>query len=124
LDRQTPKDKQVHLIADNYATHKDPKVKQCLARHPRFHVHFTPTSAFWLNMVERFFCDLTENQLRRGIFQSVLDLIATIQEYLAQHNAAPKPFIWAKSARDIPGESHSRPPDPEQEHICMTHYTS
>jgi len=101
LDRQTPKDKQVHLIADNYATHKHPKVKQWLARHPRFHVHFTPTSASWLNMVERFFRDLTENQLRRGIFQSVRDLIATIQEYLAQHNAAPKPFIWTKSARDI-----------------------
>jgi len=101
LDRQTPKDKQVHVIADNYATHKHPKVKQWLARRPRFHVHFTPTSASWLNMVERFFRDLTENQLRRGIFQSVQDLISTIQEYLAQHNAAPKPFVWTKSARDI-----------------------
>jgi len=101
LDRQTPKDKQVHVIADNYATHKHPKVKQWLARRARFHVHFTPTSASWLNMVERFFRDLTENQLRRGIFQSVQDLISTIQEYLAQHNAAPKPFVWTKSARDI-----------------------
>jgi transposase len=101
LDRQTPKDKQIHLIADNYATHKHPKVKEWLARHPRFHVHFTPTSASWLNMVERFFRDLTENQLRRGIFRSVKDLTSTIQEYLAQHNAAPKPFIWTKSARDI-----------------------
>jgi transposase len=101
LDRQAPKDKQIHLIADNYATHKHPKVKQWLARHPRFHVHFTPTSASWLNMVERFFRDLTENQLRRGIFRSVKDLISTIQEYLVQHNAAPKPFIWTKSARDI-----------------------
>jgi len=101
LDRQTEKDKQVHLIADNYATHKHPKVKEWLARHPRFHVHFTPTSASWLNMVERFFRDLTDNQLRRGIFQSVRDLISTIQDYLAQHNAAPKPFVWTKSARDI-----------------------
>jgi transposase len=101
LERQTPKDKQIHLIADNYATHKHPKVKEWLARHPRFHVHFTPTSASWLNMVERFFRDLTENQLRRGIFRSVKDLISIIQEYLTQHNAAPKPFIWTKSARDI-----------------------
>lgn len=101
LDRQTPKDKQVHVVADNYATHKHPKVKQWLARRPRFHVHFTPTSASWLNMVERFFRDLTQNQLRRGIFQSVQDLISTIQEYLAQHNVAPKPFVWTKSARDI-----------------------
>jgi transposase len=101
LDRQTPQDKQIHVIADNYATHKHPKVKEWLARHPRFHVHFTPTSASWLNMVERFFRDLTENQLRRGIFRSVKDLISTIQGYLAQHNAAPKPFIWTKSARDI-----------------------
>jgi hypothetical protein len=89
------------VIADNYATHKHPKVKHWLARRPRFHVHFTPTSASWLNMVERFFRDLTENQLRRGVFQSVQDLISTIQEYLAQHNIAPKPFVWTKSARDI-----------------------
>jgi transposase len=101
LDRQAPKDKEVHLIADNYATHKHPAVKEWLACHPRFHVHFTPTSASWLNMVERFFRDLTQNQLRRGIFQSVQELISVIQEYLAQHNAAPKPFVWTKSARDI-----------------------
>ncbi len=101
LERQTPKSKEVHLIADNYATHKHPKVKEWLACHPRFHVHFTPTSASWLNMVERFFRDLTQNQLRRGIFQSVRELISAIQEYLAQHNADPKPFVWTKSARDI-----------------------
>jgi transposase len=101
LERQAPKDKEVHLIADNYATHKHPRVKEWLARHPRFHVHFTPTSASWLNMVERFFRDLTQNQLRRGIFQSVRELISAIQEYLAQHNADPKPFVWTKSARDI-----------------------
>lgn len=101
LDRQAPKDKEVHLIADNYATHKHPAVKEWLTHHPRFHVHFTPTSASWLNMVERFFRDLTQNQLRRGIFQSVQELISAIQEYLAQYNAAPKPFVWTKSARDI-----------------------
>ena len=101
LDRQAPKGKTVHLIEDNYATHKHPKVKEWLVRHPRFHVHFTPTSASWLNMVERFFRDLTQNRLRRGIFRSVRELTSAIQEYLAQHNKAPKPFVWTKSARDI-----------------------
>jgi len=101
LDRQTPKEKEIHLIADNYATHKHPKVREWLARHPRFHVHFTPTSASWLNMVERFFRDLTHNQLRRGSFDSVEELISAVEEYLAQHNADPAPFIWTKSARDI-----------------------
>jgi transposase len=101
LNRETPKDKQIHLIADNYATHKHAKVRAWLKRHPRFHVHFTPTSASWLNMVERFFRDLTQNRLRRGIFRSVGDLIAAIDEYLVQHNKNPKPFIWTKTARDI-----------------------
>lgn len=101
IDRETPKDKDIHLIADNYATHKHPEVQAWLARHPRFAVHFTPTSASWLNMVERFFRDLTENRLRRGIFRSVGDLITAIDEYLASHNRDPKPYIWTKSASDI-----------------------
>jgi transposase len=101
IDRETPKDKKIHLIADNYATHKHLKVQTWLERHPRFTVHFTPTSASWLNMVERFFRDLTENRLRRGIFRSVEDLIAAIEDYLAQHNKDPKPFIWTKKAGDI-----------------------
>lgn len=101
IDRETPKDKEIHLIADNYATHKHPKVQKWLERHPRFKVHFTPTSASWLNMVERFFRDLTQNRLRRGVFRSVGELIAAIQEYLACHNEAPKPFIWTKTSRDI-----------------------
>jgi len=101
IDRETPKDKQIHLIADNYATHKHPEVQAWLARHPRFIVHFTPTSASWLNMVERFFRDLTENRLRRGIFRSVGDLITAIDEYLVHHNKNPKPFVWTKSASDI-----------------------
>jgi transposase len=101
IDRETPKNKEIHLIADNYATHKHPKVQAWLKRHPRFKVHFTPTSASWLNMVERFFRDLTENRLRRGIFRSVADLIAAIEEYLARHNEDPKPFIWTKTASDI-----------------------
>jgi transposase len=101
IDREAPKDKAIHLIADNYATHKHPEVQSWLARHPRFTVHFTPTSASWLNMVERFFRDLTANRLRRGIFRSVAELIAAIDEYLAQHNKNPKPFVWTKSASDI-----------------------
>jgi transposase len=101
IDRDTPQDKQVHLICDNYSTHKHPRVKSWLKTHARFHVHFTPTSASWLNMVERFFRDLTENRLRRDAFASVPDLIKAIEEYVAHHNNNPKPFIWTKSARDI-----------------------
>jgi transposase len=101
IDRETPKDKDIHLIADNYATHKHPEVQAWLERHPRFTVHFTPTSASWLNMVERFFRDLTENRLRRGVFRSVGDLITAIDEYLVHHNQDPKPYIWTKSASDI-----------------------
>ena len=91
----------MHLILDNYATHKHPKVKQWLAKHPRFHLHFTPTSASWLNMVERFFRDLTVNRLRRGVFHSVPELVAALEKYMAQHNRAPKPFIWTAKANDI-----------------------
>ena len=101
IDRETPQDKDIHLIADNYATHKHPEVHAWLERHPRFTVHFTPTSASWLNMVERFFRDLTENRLRRGVFRSVKDLVAAIDEYLKRHNQNPKPYIWTKSAKDI-----------------------
>jgi transposase len=101
IDRETPKDKALHLIADNYATHKHPVVQEWLAKHPRITMHFTPTSASWLNMVERFFRDITTDQLRRGVFTSVPDLISTIDEYIIHHNKNPKPFIWTKSARDI-----------------------
>lgn len=101
IDRETPKDKALHLIADNYATHKHPVVQEWLAKHPRFHMHFTPTSASWLNMVERFFRDITTERLRRGVFTSVPELISAIDEYIAHHNTQPKPFIWTKSARDI-----------------------
>ena len=101
IDRETPKDKTLHLIADNYATHKHPKVQQWLDKHPRFHMHFTPTSASWLNMVERFFRDITTDRLRRGVFTSVAELEAAIKEYVDHHNKDPKPFIWTKSARDI-----------------------
>jgi transposase len=101
IDRDTPKDKTLHLIADNYATHKHPTVQDWLAKHPRFNMHFTPTSASWLNMVERFFRDITTERLRRGVFTSVPELIGDIDEYIVHHNALPKPFIWTKSARDI-----------------------
>ncbi len=101
IDRSVAASKQVHLIADNYATHKHPAVKRWLGRHPRFHVHFTPTSASWLNMVERFFRDITENRIRRGTFSSVPELIDAIGEYLSNHNESPKPFVWTAKASDI-----------------------
>lgn len=101
IERETPKEKTLHLICDNYATHKHPNVQDWLAKHPRFKMHFTPTSASWLNMVERFFRDISENRLRRGVFTSVSELIAVIDDYIDQHNANPKPFIWTASARDI-----------------------
>ena len=101
IDRETPKDKVLHLIADNYATHKHPVVQEWLSKHPRITMHFTPTSASWLNMVERFFRDITTDQLRRGVFHSVPALIDTIDGYIIHHNKNPKPFIWTKSAKDI-----------------------
>lgn len=101
INRNTPKDKAIHIIADNYATHKHPNVKRWLARHKRFHIHFTPTSASWLNMVERFFRDLTHKQIRRGVFHSVPELVTAIDTYVASHNRDPKPFIWTAKAADI-----------------------
>jgi transposase len=101
LDRSTSKTLDLHLIADNYATHKHPAVKAWLKRHPRFHMHFTPTSASWLNQVERFFGLITEDRIRRGVFKSVAELEAVIQDYLEHHNADPKPFVWTAAAHDI-----------------------
>ncbi len=101
IDDVTPPDKSIHLIADNYATHKHPKVQRWLERHPRFHVYFTPTSSSWLNMVERFFRDLTQNRLRRGVFRDVEELIMAIIDYVDKHNDKPKPFVWTAKAADI-----------------------
>jgi transposase len=101
LDRETPKGLQVHLICDNYATHKHANVTAWLAKHPRFHLHFTPTSSSWLNLVERWFRELTDKALRRGVFRSVPDLIAKIEEYLDAHNDNPQPFIWTATAEEI-----------------------
>ncbi len=94
IDPETPKDKTLHLIADNYATYKQPAVQDWLAKHPRFNTHFTPTSTWWLNMVERFFRDLTTERLCRGVFTSVPELVAAIDEYVAHHNTDPKPWCW------------------------------
>jgi transposase len=101
LDREVPKPLQVHLILDNYATHKHPDVRAWLARHPRFHLHFTPTSSSWLNLVERWFRELTDKALRRGSFNSVPDLICKIEAYLNAHNDDPKPFVWTATAESI-----------------------
>jgi transposase len=101
IDRATSPGLDLHLVVDNYATHKTPAVKRWLKRHPRFHLHFTPTSASWLNMVERFFAEITRKRIRRGAFNSVAELKNAIMEYLHKHNADPKPFIWTKSAGEI-----------------------
>jgi transposase len=101
IDDVVPEDRPIHMIVDNYSTHKHAKVKRWLSRHPRFHMHFTPTGSSWLNMVERFFRDLTQNRLRRGIFRSVEELIIAIDEYIGRHNDNPKPFIWTAKAADI-----------------------
>ena len=94
IDRETPEDLDLHLIADNYATHKHAAVRAWLAKRPRFHMHFTPTSSSWLNLVERFFADLTEDVIRSGSFGSVKELVADISAYLAERNGAPRPYEW------------------------------
>jgi len=101
IDRRTPKHLSLHLIVDNYATHSHPDVQKWLARHPRFVLHFTPTSASWLNMVERFFRDITDKRIRRDSFTSVAQLELAIDLYVAHHNINPKPFIWTARASDI-----------------------
>jgi transposase len=101
VDRQVPKGLDIHMILDNYATHKHPDVTAWLDKHPRFHLHFTPTSSSWLNLVERWFRELTDKALRRGVFHSVPELIAAIEEYLDAHNEDPKPFVWTATAESI-----------------------
>src|SRR5271167_3854603 len=101
IDRQTPGDLDLHLIADNYATHKHPTVRAWLTKHPRFKMHFTPTSSSWLNLVERFFADLTGDVIRAGSFASVNDLVRDINSYPAQRNADPKPYVWRAKGADI-----------------------
>jgi transposase len=101
IDRETPPELDLHLIIDNYATHKHPKVQSWLKRHKRFHIHFTPTSSSWLNMIERWFRELTDKRLRRGVFKSVAQLIEAIESYIAEHNENPIAFQWTAKAEDI-----------------------
>jgi len=101
IDRETPRDLDLHLIVDNYATHKHPRVLSWLKKHPRFHQHFIPTSSSWLNMVERWFREITDKRLRRSSFRAVDALIAAIEDYLKHHNNDPKPFVWAAKTEDI-----------------------
>ncbi len=101
IDQQTAPHLDLHLIVDNYATHKTPAVKRWLKRHPRFHLHFTPTAGSWLNMVERFFGEISRKRIRRGAFNSVAELEQAIMDYLKNHNADPKPYVWTKSAAKI-----------------------
>lgn len=101
INREVPRGLAIHLILDNYGTHGHPNVKAWLAKHPRFHLHFTPTSSSWLNLVERWFRELTDKAIRRGVFRSVPELIAAIEDYLQAHNTDPKPFVWTATAEDI-----------------------
>lgn len=101
IDHETPKELDLHLILDNYGTHNHPNVKKWLASHKRFHLHFTPTSSSWLNLVERWFAELTRKRIRRGVFKSVSDLILNIEEFIRLNNEAPKPFVWTKKVKEI-----------------------
>jgi len=101
IDEQTPPDLDLHLIADNYATHRHPNVLAWLKRHPRIHMHFTPTSSSWLNLVERWFREITDKRIRRGSFNNVQQLIDAITAYIDQHNQEPKPFVWTASVARI-----------------------
>lgn len=101
IDRETPRDLDLHLVLDNYATHKHPKVKAWLAKHPRFHMHFIPTSSSWLNLIESFLAQITTRRIRRGSFTSVPGLIAAIEAYIEENNTDPKPFVWTATAEAI-----------------------
>jgi len=101
IDREVPNGLQIHLILDNYSTHKHENVKRWLAKHPRFHLHFTPTASSWLNLVERWFGMLTDKAIRRGVFHSVPELINAIETYLQANNESPEPFVWTATAEQI-----------------------
>ncbi len=101
INTKTPPDLEIHLIVDNYGTHKHPRVQAWLKRHPRFHLHFTPTSCSWLNMIERWFSEITVKRIRRGSFKNVKELIAVIKQYIDSHNQNPKAFVWTASVESI-----------------------
>ena len=101
IEREVPRTLDIHMILDNYGTHGHPDVKTWLEKHPRFKLHFTPTSSSWLNLVERWFGEITRKRIRRGVFKSVPELVVVIEEYIRCHNEDPKPFVWTKRAEDI-----------------------
>jgi transposase len=101
IDTETSAEAELHLIVDNYGTHKHPRVKSWLRRHPRVHLHFTPTSSSWLNLVERWFRDLTQQRIRRGSFHAVQELITTIEDYIENHNQKPQVFVWSAPVERI-----------------------
>jgi len=120
LDRETPGDLDLHLIVDNYATHKHEKVRAWLARRPRFHVHFTPTGSSWLNLVERFFADLTEDVIREGSFTGVRDLTRAIEAYLAQRNEAPRRYVWKADGESILRKVRHAREALAAQHVCRS----
>ena len=101
IERETPKRLDIHLVLDNYGTHKHPKVKEWFAAHPRYRLHFTPTSCSWLNLIERWFAEITRKRIRRGTFRSVPELIKAINDYIRENNKHPKPFIWTATSEAI-----------------------
>jgi transposase len=124
IDREVPKGLQIHMICDNYGTHKHPNVTAWLAKHPRFHLHFTPTSSSWLNLVERWFRELTEKAIRRGVFHSVNDLITAIEDYLKASNDNPEAIHLDRHRRADPRQGRpwtSRAPASGKS--IMRHYT-
>jgi transposase len=114
VEQAVPTGLDIHLVLDNYAAHKAPPVKAWLARHPRYHVHFTPTSASWLNQVERWFARLADKQIKRGIHRSVQQLKTDIAAFIDTHNADPKPLVWTKSADAILQTMRDIAPIPSQ----------
>ena len=101
IDKAVPEELDIHIIVDNLATHKAPAVKAWLARHPRFHIHFTPTGSSWINQVERWFSHMTTQLLQRGVYKNVQNLEADIRDWIVAWNADPKPFVWTKTAEEI-----------------------
>ena len=108
IDQAVPDELDLQVVLDNYATHKTPEIHKWLLRHPRFHLHFTPTSSSWLNLVERWFGKMTRERIRRGVFTSVPELARAIHASIERNNADPKPFVWTKSAHDITGNVNRR----------------
>ena len=101
LDRATSRNRQIHLILDNYGTHKHPAVQAWFEAHPRYHLHYTPTGSSWLNLVERWFAEITRKRIRRGTFRSVAELVRAIRDYIRENNKTPRPFVWTASASSI-----------------------